>query len=83
MEYLQVGESINTFDPAVALRGQKGTFSVKTQGGEEWVITCKPGHSIASVQRADYHDRRPFLVTKISEPATTRTEENLATNPAA
>ena len=69
MNPLLLGETINTYDPALALRGQTGTFRVKF-GDEEVLITCKPGHSISNVTWVDNHDRRPFTVTKISEPAT-------------
>jgi hypothetical protein len=65
---LLLGESIYTFDPAVALRGESGTFCVITPTGEELLITCKPGNSIASVEWADHHEKKPFTVTKISEP---------------
>lgn len=65
---LQLGESINTYDPAVALRDESGSFQVTMPGGEELFITCKPGHSIVSLQWGDTKDKRPFLVTKITEP---------------
>jgi hypothetical protein len=84
MKNLQLGESINTFDPAVALRGEYGTFEVITPDGGHLRLTCLPGHSIASVQWAEYRERRPFVVTKISEPvAGTGTQENTVANPAA
>jgi hypothetical protein len=69
MDPLLLGESINTYDPALALRGQTGSFLVNF-GDETLVITCKPGHSISNVTWADHKDRRPFTVTKITEPVT-------------
>jgi hypothetical protein len=41
MKTLELGESINTYDPAVALKGEYGTFLVKTPGGEEFVVTSR------------------------------------------
>ena len=66
--YFQLGETITTVDPAVALRGQYGTFQVTTPGGDELLITCKPNHSISNVEWADTYGRRFFTVRKISEP---------------
>ena len=65
----QLGDSIHTYDPGVALRGENGTFRVTTPGGEELFITCTPG-AIANLHWADSENKRPFLVTKISEPVT-------------
>lgn len=65
---LQLGDSINTYDPALALRDETGTFMVITPSGDELYITCKPGHSIVSLQWGV--GKQPFLVTKISEPVT-------------
>ena len=79
MRYLGLGESIKTFDPAVALRGQEGTFLVKTPGGEELLITCKQGNSISNVEWADHHNNQPFMVTKITEPVATESKPVLAT----
>lgn len=67
---LQLGDSINTYDPGVALKGEHGTFLVTTPGGEELTITCKPGDSIPNLQWTDSGNKRPFMVTKISEPVT-------------
>ncbi len=67
---MQLGESINTYDPAIALRDEYGTFLVITPGGEELLITCKPGQTVAGIHWADQQqNRKPFLVTKVSEPA--------------
>jgi hypothetical protein len=79
---LRLGESINTFDLAAALQGEYGTFGVITPSGDKLTVKCEPGHSISSVQWTEYRDRRPFVVTKISEP-TGHTEENATANPAA
>jgi hypothetical protein len=65
---MQLGESINTYDPGVALEGEIGTFQVSTPGGEKLYITCKPGDALASIQWGEGESKKPFLVTKISEP---------------
>ena len=70
---MNLGEAIRTYDPAVALRDETGCFQVTTPSGDELFITCKPGHSIVSLQWGV--EGQPFLVTKISEPVT-NTEVN-------
>ena len=67
---MKLGESINTYNPSLALKRETGTFHVTTPGGEELTVTCKPGESIAAIEWADPQNNRPFLVTKISEPVT-------------
>lgn len=69
---MKLGESINTYDPALALRGEHGNFLVVTPGGEELLITCSPGQTLANIQWADQQTKKPFLVTKISEPVQVR-----------
>lgn len=68
---LELGQAINTFDPAVALQDEYGTFKLVTPAGDELYITCKPGHSIVSLIWGDLANKRPFLCTKISEPVST------------
>ena len=65
---MRLGESINTYDPALARQGEYGTFQVITPGGETLLITCKPGLAFAHIGWADQQNKRPFLVTKVSEP---------------
>jgi len=74
---LQLGESINTFDPGMALQGEVGTFEVTTPGGEQLYITCKPGDTVANIRWGDVGNKLPFLVTKISEPATRESHQPL------
>ena len=66
---MRLGEAINTYDPTLALQGEYGTFQVVTPGGEILLITCKPGQAFANIHWADPQNKRPFLVTKVSEPA--------------
>jgi hypothetical protein len=65
---MKLGESIQTYNPTAALKREYGTFEVVTPGGEELTITCKPGDSIANIQWTNTENRKPFLVTKVSEP---------------
>jgi hypothetical protein len=65
---MKLGESIQTYNPTQALKREYGTFEVRTPGGEEITITCKPGDSMANIQWTESENRKPFFVTKISEP---------------
>jgi len=67
---MQLGESINTYDPAEALREEIGTFRVKVPAGCELVLT----HNSKGETRLGWgpkQQQEPFLITKISEPAHT------------
>lgn len=68
-----LGQSINTYDPVLALRGQTGTFQVKTPSGEEVFLTCHADEGLVGIQWGS-QPQQPFLVTKISEPVTRRLE---------
>lgn len=65
---MRLGQSINTYDPALALKGEQGTFQLVTPGGEELLITCTPEQSFGNVYWANQQNKRPFLITKVSEP---------------
>jgi hypothetical protein len=67
---MRLGESINTYDPALALRGERGNFLVKTPGGEELMVTCEPGQTFGNIRWHGHQNQQPFLVTKISEAVT-------------
>ena len=67
---MKLGDRINTYDPALALRGETGTYHVVTPGGEELMVTCEPGQSFGNIRWASHHNQRPFLITKVSEPVT-------------
>ena len=65
---MNLGESINTYDPAEALQGEVGTFRVKVPAGCELVLT----HNLKGETRLGWGKQQqadPFLITKISEPA--------------
>jgi hypothetical protein len=71
MRPLQLNDSINTFDLAEALRNEYGTFKVILPSGDEIYVGCEPGHSITHLVWGDNSTtKRPFLVTKITEPVT-------------
>ena len=66
---MHLGESIATYDVALALRGESGKFEVTSPTGEIYHVTCKPGHSIASLEWSGNSTQpRPFLVRKVAEP---------------
>lgn len=70
---MPLGGSIQTYDPVLALRGQTGTFQVKTPSGEELFLTCHADEGLTGIQWGN-EPHSPFLVTKISEPVTRRLE---------
>jgi hypothetical protein len=70
MRTLQLNDSINTFDLAEALKNEYGTFKVILPSGDEIYVGCEPGHSITHFVWGDAQNKRPFLVTKITEPVT-------------
>jgi hypothetical protein len=66
---MQLGETIATYDVALALRGESGKFDVTSPTGEVYHVTCEPNHSIANLEWAGNRtDPQPFLIRKISEP---------------
>ena len=73
---MKLGESIQTFNPTMAVKREYGTFQVKTPGGEELFITCKPGEPIALEWGDTGNNKLPFVVTKISEPLALSTGEH-------
>jgi hypothetical protein len=66
---MQLGETIATYDVALALRGESGKFEVKSPGGEIFHVTCKPNLSISSFEwSGSKAEVQPFLVRKVAEP---------------
>ena len=66
---MQLGESINTYDPTEALHDELGTFRVTVPDGAELILSCKPG-GVTSLKWGDPRNKQqPFLITKITEPA--------------
>ena len=66
---MQLGETIATYDVALALRGESGKFEVTTPAGETFHVSCKPNHSISSFEWSGGKTvPQPFLVRKVAEP---------------
>jgi hypothetical protein len=65
---MQLGETIATYDVAVALRGESGKFEVTSPAGNTFRVTCKINHSIANLEwSGEGSDARPFLIRKVAE----------------
>jgi hypothetical protein len=66
---MQLGETIATYDIALALRGESGKFDVTSPAGETYRVVCKPDSSISSLEwSGDGADSHPFLIRKVAEP---------------
>lgn len=66
---MQLGETIATYDVALALRGESGKFEVTSPTGELFHVTCKPDHSISNLEwLGGKTPPAPCLVRKIAEP---------------
>jgi hypothetical protein len=66
---MQLGETIATYDVALALRGESGKFAVTSPGGDIYQVTCKPNHSIVNLEwSGDASNSQPFLIRKVAEP---------------
>ncbi len=77
----QLGETIATYDVALALRGESGKFDVTSPTGEIHHVTCEPNHSIANLEWArNRTDPRPFLIRKIADPVVRGHEKMPALN---
>lgn len=65
---MQLGETIATYDLGLALRGESGKFEVTSPAGEVYHVTCRPNHSIFSLESArNDTNPQPFLIRKITE----------------
>jgi hypothetical protein len=66
---MQLGETIATYDVALALRGESGKFVVTSPAGEIYHVACEPYHSIVNLQSsANGSNSQPFLIQKVAEP---------------
>jgi hypothetical protein len=66
---MQLGETIATYDVAMALRGESGKFVVTSPGGEIYDLTCELHHSIINLQSSgNGSNPQPFLIQKVAEP---------------
>ena len=64
-------QKYNTYDLALALKGQYGQFHVVNPDGSEMLVTCEPGHSISGIEWIGENTNNPFTITKVAEPVTT------------
>jgi hypothetical protein len=77
---MKLGDSINTYDPTVELKGQAGTFRVTTPGGEKLYLRCEIGEPPTIIgwnEPGVYGTNRVFLLTKMSEPVNTAGNEHI------
>jgi hypothetical protein len=66
---MQLGETIATYDVALALRGESGKFDVTSPSGETYHVTCAPNHSITKMEwSGNGTNPRPFIIRKVAEP---------------
>jgi hypothetical protein len=66
---MQLGETIATYDVALALRGESGKFVVTSPAGEIYHVACEPQHSIVNLQSSGSGSNpQPFLIQKVAEP---------------
>ena len=64
---MRVGETIQGRDLAEALRGERGKFHVTSPNSKPFIVTCKPGHSIANLEYEGSSEQL-FTIRKIAEP---------------
>jgi hypothetical protein len=73
---MQLGETIATYDVALALRGESGKFDVTSPTGEIYHVTCKSGHSITNLEwSGDGVSPQPFVIRKVAEPVSSVPEK--------
>jgi hypothetical protein len=66
---MQLGETIATYDVALALRGESGKFEVTSPAGEIYHVTCKLNQSITNLECSENKsEAQPFLIRKVAEP---------------
>jgi hypothetical protein len=66
---MQLGETIATYDVALALRGESGKFVVTSPAGEIYHVACEAQHSIVNLQSSgNGSNPQPFLIQKVAEP---------------
>jgi hypothetical protein len=78
---MQLGETIATYDVALALRGESGKFVVTSPAGEAYQVTCEPNHSIVNLQwSGSGSNPQPFLIQKVAEPVVSSITEKTGTS---
>jgi hypothetical protein len=80
---MQLGETIATYDVAMALRGESGKFDVTSPTGEIYHVTCKPVPTISSLEwSGNGTAHQPFLVQKVAEPVSPEQSKDSGKEPA-
>jgi hypothetical protein len=75
---MQLGETIATYDVALALRGESGKFEVSSPAGEIYHVTCKPNQSITNLEcSGNKSGSQPFLIRKVAEPVSMEPEKTM------
>ena len=59
---LNLNETITAYDLAEALADESGKFEVTTPSGEQFVVTCKPGHPILNLRPVPHNGKPPDSV---------------------
>jgi hypothetical protein len=78
---MQLGETIATYDVALALRGESGKFVVTSPAGEIYHITCEPDRSIVNLEWSGNGPHpQPFLIQKVAEPVPSSKPDKTAAN---
>ena len=78
---MQLGETIATYDVALALRGESGKFDVTSPSGDMYHVFCTPNHSITNLQwSGNGANPQPFLIRKVAEPVSS-VPERAGANP--
>jgi hypothetical protein len=78
---MQLGETIATYDLALALRGESGKFVVTSPAGETFHVNCKQDHSIVNLQwSGNGSNPQPFLIRKVAEPVPSSLPEKNGTS---
>ena len=66
---MQLGETIATYDLALALRGESGKFVITSPAGETYNVACDANHAIVNFQwSGNGANSQPFLIRKVAEP---------------
>jgi hypothetical protein len=78
---MQLGDTIATYDVALALRDENGKFVVTSPAGETYQVTCKQNHSIVNLQwSGNGSNPQPFLIRKVAEPVPSSMPEKTETS---
>jgi len=76
---MRLGDTIATYDVALALRGESGKFEVTSPTGEIYHVICNPQQSITNLQSAgSASNPQPFLIRKVAEPVSRPPEKALS-----